>query len=132
MPTDAEVREASALTRMLILNEPSEIIIDRPGADEDDGAGGKVRGAEPITLDPQQVFVSPVTRDSDYRQSSFAQGDQGESFTNRFVIVGMPDADINQYDTFVWKGHTIKVLFRHPDNGYEVRAEGERVTSGGR
>lgn len=132
MPADHEVRESIATTRMLIMREPTKIIIERPTEDTLDGAGGRIRGSGTVTLDEQTVFVSPVTRDSDYRQSSFAQGELGESFTNRLVIVGMPDADINQYDVFQWKGHTVKVLFRHPDNGFEVKAEAERVTSGGR
>lgn len=132
MPTDVEVLQARQLTQALIDREPSVITITRPSPDTLDGAGGRIRGAEPLTIEPQRVFVSGVTRDSDYRQSSFSQSNTGESFTNRIVIVGMPDLDINQYDEFDWKGYRVKVLFRHPDNGYEVRAEAERVTAGGR
>lgn len=132
MPTPQETLESLALTRLLIRREPTTIVIERPSPDALDGAGGRVRGTTPITLAAQTAFVSPVTRDSDYRQSSFAQGEEGESFTNRIVIVGMPGLDINQYDEFVWKGDRVRVLFRHPDNGFEVKAEGERVTAGGR
>jgi hypothetical protein len=133
MPTSLENTEGLVQTRLLIEREPSTIVITRPPADTSDGAGGRLRGIGRVQLDPQTVFISGVTRDSDYRQSSFATGEDGESYTNVIIIIGYPgELDINQYDEFDWNGDRIRVDFRFPDNGYEVRAQGRRVTNGGR
>lgn len=133
MPTPMEVSEGLVQTRLLIEREPTTIFISRPPADVSDGAGGRLRGIGAIALPPQKVFISGVTRDSDYRQSSFATGEDGESYTNVVVVIGYPgELDINQYDTFLWNGEEIVIDFRFPDNGYEVRAQGRKVTNGGR
>lgn len=129
---DDTVDQNIAITMGLIEHEPTEVVLMRPPTAVSDGEGGSVRPVGTDTPQPAQtLFVSGVTRDSDYRQSSYIVTEQGEKFVNAIVVIGLPGANIKQDDWFLLRGERIKIKSVAPDQRWQVKAEGERVTSGG-
>lgn len=130
MPTDVEAEVALRETAALIEREPFTAVIQRPTADEDDGAGGFLKQEGFDDLEEQTFFISAVTRDSDYRQSSFVRDSDGEKYINHLIIIGMPDLDIAKNDEFDYLGERVKVEFVHPEKRWQCKAEANRVVSG--
>lgn len=126
----SDVEANLTITRLLLAREGNDVVLSRPPKAVSDGEGGVVEPTGvPLALAAQRMFVSGVTRDSDYRQSSYIVNEQGEKFVNRFVIIGMPDLDILQGDEFAWHDETIKIDMVHEDRRWQTKAEGERVTN---
>ena len=130
MPTAAEIQAALIQTAHLITREPTTLTFLRRYRRTEDGAGGSLQQPGTFDVPAQQVFLSAVTRDSDYRQSSFIRDSDGERYVNHFIIVGMPTLDVEQYDEFMFNGHRFKVSFVHPERRWETVAEADRVTDG--
>lgn len=131
MPAAVEIEAALAETAMLIEREPTIIVIQRPKALVSDGAGGWIKSDDGFDdLEPQTVFLSAVTRDSDYRQSSFVRDDDGVKYINHIIIVGMPALDIKANDEFDYLGKRVKVSFVHPEKRWQCKAEADRVVPG--
>lgn len=129
---DERIDELIAQTIVLITQEPTTVVLMRPPAAVSDGEGGSRRlvGAD-VEQPAQQFFVSGVTRDSDYRQSSFIVAEDGEKFVNRLVIIGLPGANIKQGDWFMFRGYRVEINYVEPDQRWQVKADGERVSDGG-
>lgn len=130
MPTTEEVAVALEETQSLILREPTTLTFQRPTPDESDGAGGWIKQDGFTPVDEQTLFLSAVTRDSDYRQSSFVQDSDGEKYVNHFIIIGMPDLDVQEYDEFDHQGFRYRVSFVHPEKRWQCKAEADRTVSG--
>jgi len=121
----ATLRANLAATRDLIAQEGQSIVLTRPGAFQDDGAGGKLRSGADTDLPAQQLFFSYLVYEPQEMDLV-----TGQTIYIKFVLIGMPDADITAGDYF-WvdnKKHLIDNLTMHRD--YERRAEGKVYDDG--
>lgn len=111
-------------TRQLIDTQPTELVLRRkaPGRS---AAGGPISNGEPTNLDPQTVFFGAKMRDDLPLQDS-----QGERVVQYYTVVGMPDLDIKNGDTFTINGIDCKVTFVHRNLAYEVKADVESYSGG--
>lgn len=107
---DAMIRQNAAL----FANEGVEIVLARPGTEMDDGEGGTILG-EPVNV-PAQTFLVGSAEPMELQ----TQTNQGQRLVSRHVIVGAPDADLQDGDTFVLRGDRYIVQYvRHFE--HEVR-----------
>lgn len=113
-------REQSQLqvTRNLIAWDHQTIVINRPPAlvRQTDGSMKRSSGAA-TTLDPQILFFSGVTAD-DVRMVSW----QGEKINSNFILIGMPEADFQERDTFELWERSWTVVEVHKDTRWQKKA----------
>lgn len=112
-------------TKILIDQFPTEITLKRPPAQVEDGQGGRSRpSTPPTTLAPQEVFVSGLN--SNGRSQTAARWDiteQGELFLTRFIIIGMPELNVQEDDWFEFMGRKFYIQNVFPDRTYETKCE---------
>lgn len=105
-------------TEDLIRESGQPISLIRPSAWETTPSGGqrRVDGAE-ATMDPVERFFSAVT-------SGPAEiwDERGQILRLNHVLIGMPEDDIQEGDTFLLNNRTFEVRWIHPNVTYEVRA----------
>ena len=108
----------------------TNITLTREPAQTADGAGGIKRLAGASTnLAPQRVAkmgVNQITRNYVTRKKI---DEEGEHRVHECVLVGMPVAayghavfDVQERDTFVFKGDKFLVVSVHHDRTYEIKA----------
>jgi hypothetical protein len=115
-------------TADLIAQEGRSITLHRGAALVPDGAGGWVPGSGSDTIvDQQNLFFTA----SLYEPLELATSATGEALHEKFILIGMPDADIQEGDWLEFSNHKYVVNFIHADRSYQVKAEGEAVSEGG-
>lgn len=115
MTVDQMIAAQLDVTRRLIESEPSEIVLVRPVAKERTAAGGVARGSSSTTdLDPQTLFFGGVGQDMQ-RQVTVS----GTLVTLRWVLIGLPEADIEEGDRFVHWGRNFRVFEINPDTRWQ-------------
>lgn len=113
-------REDSQLrtTRNLIEWDHQNIVINRPPAKvrQPDGSVKRAAGSG-TTLEPQKLFFSGITAD-DVREVSW----EGEKIHSTFILIGMPDADFQEGDTFEIWGRKFLIAEVHRDLRWQRKA----------
>lgn len=120
-----EDRELIRSTANLIKYSGRYIVLHRPPAPEDDGAGGRRAATGPDTaLPPQQVFCQ-----GSVPMHVTVQAAEGEQDRSDYVLVGMSVAaqglqifDVKQGDWFVVGVQKYEVGSVHHDKGYQMKA----------
>lgn len=104
-------------TRQFIAEDPFALALTRITR-EDDGAGGYVDGP-PTPVAAQTVRLVPANPNA----ASETRTVGGETLKTMYSIVAMPDADIQEGDSFQVNGARHEVVIVLNIGGYEVRAE---------
>lgn len=92
--------------------------LSRPPEYIDDGEGGQVRlGDEDTTLPPVKRFYGSLVRQGEHIVTP-----AGEQFFTEHVLIGMPNDDIREGDTFTIGDRRMHVRYIHPDTTYQVKA----------
>lgn len=117
MISDLEMRIQKRNTQAFIDGDSEEIVIRPRSTRTPDGAGGWVDGTGPA-LPPQTVRIVPVNRVQDVLFPV-----EGRRDDIKYTIVAMPEADIQRYDVFDWRGDTWKVDRIHNKPDYELKAD---------
>lgn len=103
-------------TADLIASEPSSIALSRVETTSD-GAGGRRPGA-PVDLEAVDRFFSYVAA------NPITHFDDGGSYKSEAgVLIGMPDDDIRNGDTFTHNGLNFRVTKVFDDRRYQTKAE---------
>lgn len=116
-PADREQSQLQT-TRNLIAWDNQTIVIHRPPAmtRQPDGSTKRGSGAG-TTLAAQILFFSGVSAD-DVRMVTW----QGEKVNSTFILIGMPEADFQEGDTFdLWDRHWT-VVEVHRDTRWQRKA----------
>ncbi len=93
---------------------PTKLILTRYSKTRD-GAGGWIEN-DPRQLDPQIFRIVVFKR----RLTQFMDNiEEGEVANLNYTLVGLPDADIEKGDSFVYDGNVYKITAVDPD--HEVR-----------
>lgn len=119
MATDVEREIHEANTAAWINSDPVTVSMVRETR-VSDGAGGWTRTE--VTLAPQTFRVDRGSNAS----IQFVTAPSGTNVPIRFRLVGAPDADVAEGDTFVLDGDEYDVTYRHRDTFGRVAAEVER------
>lgn len=103
-------------TRDFISADPETLAVVNPAQKLSDGAGGyTVVKAEPVDvwcrLIPQTDKV-PMT-----------EGGTGDRSRIEYILLAMPDAPVQRYATFDWRGKTYSVEAVHEKPDYEFKAD---------
>ena len=115
-------------TEMLLDTEGIQIKLVRGAAWEDDGAGGVIKPDNELDVDvPVQTFF-------------FCTYDDGERFiktpilgdlrSNRYVLVGLPDANMEAKDTFTIDDEDYQIEFVRTEDNFQKL--GEVIRLGGK
>ena len=118
-------REQLRQTQQLIDGEPTQLVLKRNPPAIKTAAGGRVAAPDPVDLEPQTVFFGAKSRDDLPLQDT-----QGERVIQYYVVVGMPDLDIQNGDTFMVNGMDFTVTFVHRNLAYEIKADVETYSGG--
>jgi hypothetical protein len=117
----AELSAQLQATKDLIEAEGQPIVLMRPAALQADGTGGFVTPLDQdAPLASQDLFFGLVQYEPlqlDYPT--------GQTIHVKFVLVGMPDADIQEGDWFTLYNKRYIVQKIAMTRGFEMRAEGE-------
>ena len=115
MITDpVELEELQRTTADLISEDSVQVVITRSTFERVPGGG--IRPVNPEPLDPQTFFFGSVTTDPRYVQLT-----EGEQVVSNHVLVGMPDADLKEKDTFQIGDRTFLVVEIEPDTSFQVK-----------
>jgi hypothetical protein len=106
------------ITNQLIRRFGRDIALVRPAGWVSDGAGGRIRSGTETLLPPVRRFFSGTVPNNDFRIRA-----QGERQVGRFVLIGLPDDDIQQGDYWIDGTTTYRVDYVHDYPRYETRAE---------
>lgn len=120
--------------------EQTQIILDMHGEKislkrepqlVDDGAGGVMPDPDHTggTLAEQTFWFHEAAPTAHIaRGTNFAEIiNMGQRTTTGYVLLGMPDVNVRQHDTFKHGVHEYKVTYVHPDRAWQTIAEVERV-----
>lgn len=117
MISDLELRIQKRNTQAFIDADVEVIVITPRSTRVPDGAGGW-RDGTGAPLPPVRVRIVPINR---IQETLFPA--EGQIDAPKFVLVAMPDTDIQRYDTFVWRGDVWKVDRIHNKPDYELKAD---------
>lgn len=117
-PSDIEAEEQLKTTQDLIYHCGRDLELNRRASYVSDGAGGRVRQGSDVLQSPKRLFFQQIRSNDVYYVNQ-----QGESVLSTYVLLGMPDDDIQEGDTFSVDGLSFEVIWIHPDIRYEKRAE---------
>lgn len=106
-----------ALTKAFINVNPVDIVL-QPATKTNDGMGGHVR--TPAAPRVSQRFTLLEPSDSGYREPTASS--DGSQLTIDFLMLGMPDAIVDEDDVFTYEAKEYKIASIMVDNGYEKRA----------
>lgn len=117
MISDHELAVQTNLTKWFRDADIESIVLNRT-TEISDGAGGIVR--ESVGLPPQPFRLIPQSD----RLDNIRQNNDGQVELIKFVIMAMPDADIQQFDWFVFRNeqYLVQSVYRRT-NGYEIKAD---------
>jgi hypothetical protein len=116
MITDpAELSELTKTTEDLI--EEDSIDIDLQRTEDVRTPSGGVKKGQPIDVPVQRLHFAAVMTDP-----RNAISEHGDRMVAGHVLVGMPDADIKEGDTFAFGTRKFRVNEVHPDRSFETRA----------
>lgn len=104
-------------TAALIRYDHQPIDIVRGGVLTKRPDGSMEPAGTPSFLPTQSLFFSGVTRD-DSRSVTW----QGARTTSTFILIGMPDADFQEGDTFVLWGRKFAIAEVHEDKRWQRKA----------
>lgn len=104
-------------TRQFINEDPTDITLTRTTRNSD-GAGGWTPGA-PVNVVKQTVRLVPTNPNAGAESRTV----DGEVLKTQYSIVAMPDADIEEGDSFKINGARHEVVIVLNIGGYELRAE---------
>jgi hypothetical protein len=128
---DSVARYRILTTEKLLEYESEDIVLNRPPGLIDDGAGGKQRVAgNDVPLVPQQFFVGGLMtmgRGVSTQPERWIITSLGERYKEFAVLIGMPDADVEEGDWFTRRNDRWEVLFIHDDRSFQTKVEVGRV-----
>jgi hypothetical protein len=125
------VKQQLKATAELIKRYGRQIVLHRPAAMVDDGAGGLKRPVAPDTVLPSQLMYFGGKINNRMNNLPFETTTAiGEFMKAGHVIVGMPipkweleAIDIKEDDWFLLNGKRYDVTFLHDDRTYQIKAE---------
>lgn len=116
MLTDAtELEELRKTTRDLIEEDHLPIALVRSGWERTATAG--IRKIDPEPQDAVDRFFGAITGDPREIRTG-----AGEQLVALHVLIGLPDDDIQEGDTFTVGNRTFLVAEVHPDHSYQCKA----------
>jgi len=128
---DAVSRYRMMTTEKLIDYDGMEISLKRQPGLVDDGAGGKKRvSGSDTTLAPQTFFMGGLItmgRGVNTQPERWIITSLGEKYREYGVLIGMPDADVQEGDFFFNGDDRWDVLFVHADRSFQTKVEIGRV-----
>ncbi len=113
-----ELQAQRRVTEQLIRRFGRDIALVRPAAYISDGAGGRTRSGTDSFLPAVRRFFSGSTPNT-----GFVVRFQGERQVGSFVLIGLPDDDIQQGDYWQDGATMYRVTYVHDNPRYETRAE---------
>lgn len=111
----AELSELIKTTEDLIVENGMEIILVRVVMERTPSGGVKRR--DPTPQPPKRRYFGAVTQDP-----RIILDEKGDRVEARHVLVGPPEDDIKEKDTFKIGDRTFKVMELHPDVSYQTKA----------
>lgn len=118
-------------TKTLLDIDGEYISLHREAEWVDDGAGGQTRAEEDGPTIAKQLFwffeaapIAHIARGSNFQETI----GMGQRVTTNYVLVGMPDANMRQGDTFWRDGEPYVIEFVHPDRKFMTLGEVERIS----
>jgi hypothetical protein len=128
---DAVARYRSMTTQKLLEYEGEDLVLNRPPGLVDDGAGGKKRvDGSDISLASQRFFVGGLVtmgRGVATQPERWIITSLGERYREFAVLIGLPDADVEEGDWFARQNDRWEVLFIHDDRTFQTKVEVGRV-----
>ncbi len=118
----AELKAQTRVTRMFIEADARDVILLRRTR-TDDGAGG-IEVGDPVEQFPQRMRLLPQEDGATERTTS-----EGESATPQYMLMGLPDANMQRYDEFVLDGVRYEIVYVD-DRKYELKGEVIRLGDG--
>lgn len=109
------IAELLQVTKDLIDNNPWEISFTRRAWERVPGGGQRQK--DPQDLPSQRVYLGAVSADASYFVTV-----EGNRVMADYVIVGLPELDVEEKDSFELFDRTFEVVEIHPDRQYETRA----------
>lgn len=109
-----ELEELRQTTADLISEDSVSVALTRSTFERVPGGG--VRPVNPQPLDPQTFFFGAVQTDPRYVQLT-----EGEQVISNHVLIGMPDADMKEKDTFTIGNRTFLIVEIEPDTSYQIK-----------
>lgn len=96
-----------AQTEALIDQKPSDVVLTRPTW-LSDGAGGRTKSGA-STLPPQKMRLVPASPITNQENQARVTAD-GRMVTPNWLLIGLPEQDIEPYDFATVLGHEIEVV----------------------
>jgi hypothetical protein len=129
---DAVSRYRTMTTQKLLEYEGEDIALNRPPDLIDDGAGGKKRAlGGNLNIAPQRFFVGGLVtmgRGVATQPERWIITSLGERYREFAVLIGLPDADVQEGDWFSrQENDRWEVLFIHDDRSLQTKVEVGRV-----
>ncbi len=124
MRQDAELRSLIESTEALIESYPTKIALVREPSLVPDGLGGQIPNPaeEETTLPAKERHFAPIT---DFVKLGLSFGelidDRGRRMTPTHILVGPPNDDIEEGDTFTDAGQDYTILRVFPDRSYMTK-----------
>lgn len=81
--------------------DPVQIEFSRSAAPTTSAAGGRIKGAPPTTLPPQQARIVQNKRRFN---NGIVNSEAGDIPHTDYLLIGKHTLDINEEDTFLWLG----------------------------
>lgn len=104
-------------TQDLIASEPTTITLNR-STWESDGADGRRRSSAPVAQPAKQRFFSGIAADR-----SIAFNQLGLRKERIYILIGLPDDDIQEGDLFTLPTGNYRVVWVDDDRRYQCKAE---------
>jgi hypothetical protein len=111
-------------TSQLIAAEGRLVALERKATWERTAEGGQRRTGATTTEDPAVKRFFLMLRG----EARYVEGVNGEMMLAEAVLLGMPDDDIRQLDTFMLDGRSWEVFSVDTDQRYETRAHCRDIT----
>lgn len=112
MISTAELAVGIATTKQFIESDVEVIVFKRPMRRERTETGGYA-DIPGFTSEPQRVRLIPQSD-----KVPAAMDTNGTRERPEYILAGLPDADFDKGDTFVWRGQTWKVEQLHDKPDY--------------
>lgn len=126
LPPDIEYEIQLLVTQSFVDAKPTELLLRRQEF-ADDGAGGKILALTGVEASAT-VHMIPVNTPLQTAQES--RNNYGTVNQQEFILVGMPDCGVQQYDRFSYKNIEWMVTRIHLSPDYELKADASIYSQG--